>query len=101
MYVSAELAYGGDRFGELRARASAQGPWEQWTVVPLNSTDVALRSDANGKYVSAELHYPGDRYGTLRARADAIGPWEIFRIVPVALRRSTALRVTRDPGVDW
>lgn len=84
MYVSAELGYGGDRYGELRARAAAQGPWEQWTVEPLNATDVALRSNANGLYVSAELGYGGDRYATLRARAYAVGPWEVFRLVSLS-----------------
>jgi hypothetical protein len=83
LYVSAELAYGGDRYGELRARAYDQGSWEQWTVVPLNATDVALRSDANGLFVSAELAYGGDRYATLRARAYGVGAWEVFRLVPV------------------
>ncbi|WP_424887005.1 hypothetical protein [Streptomyces sp. XH2] len=30
--VSAELGYGGDTYGMLRARATAVGPWELFTA---------------------------------------------------------------------
>ncbi|WP_037599565.1 hypothetical protein [Streptacidiphilus rugosus] len=81
--VSAELGYTGDAYGELRARADAIGPWEQFTLCRNNRNGLySLRSSANGKYVSAELGYTGDNYGELRARADAIGPWEQFTLEP-------------------
>jgi hypothetical protein len=78
-YVSAELGYGGDSYGMLRARAGGVGPWEQYNLCRNTVTNTyAIRSAANGKYVSAELAYGGDNYGMLRARADGIGPWEQF-----------------------
>lgn len=76
-YVSAELGYTGDSYGELRARATVVGPWERFAVCP-NGRDWAIYSVANRHWVSAELGYPGAKYGMLRARAATIGPWERF-----------------------
>ncbi|MDH6127379.1 RICIN domain-containing protein [Kitasatospora sp. GP82] len=82
-YVSAELGYGGDQNGMLRARADGMGPWEQFNLCRNNKSNVySIRSAANGRYVSAELGHGGDQNGMLRARADAIGPWEQFTIEP-------------------
>ncbi len=82
-YVSAELGYGGDQYGMLRARAGAIGPWEQFNLCRNSATSTyAIRSAASGQYVSAELGYGGDQYGMLRARAGAIGPWEQFTFEP-------------------
>ncbi len=75
--VSAELGYGGNDYGMLRARATAIGPWEQFELC-IGSTFDTLRSLANNLYVSAELGYGGGDYAMLRARAAAIGPWEQF-----------------------
>jgi hypothetical protein len=82
LYVSAEISRTGDGYGTLRARASAIGSWEQYTVVGDCSTSAgcALQSKANGLYVSAEISRTGDGYGTLRARASAIGSWERYNI---------------------
>ncbi|MER7753775.1 hypothetical protein [Kitasatospora sp. NPDC097643] len=83
-YVSTELAYGGDSYGMLRARAGALGPWEQYNLCRNNRSGVySIRSAANGRWVSAELAYGGDQYGELRARADVLGPWEKFTVEPV------------------
>ncbi len=80
-YVSAELGYTGANYAMLRARATSQGPWEQWTLTPLANGNVALLSNANNLYVSAELGYTGSDYAELRARAWSIGPWEQFQLV--------------------
>jgi hypothetical protein len=71
-WVSAELGYGGGRYGMLRARADRIGPWETF------SGFAGFRSLANGKYVTAELGYTGSLDAMLRARADSYGPWERF-----------------------
>jgi len=76
--VSAELGYGGGDYAMLRARASAVGPWERYTVC-LGSSYDTITSQANGRLVSAELGYGGGDYAMLRARASAVGPWEKFR----------------------
>ena len=84
LYVSAELAYGGMYYGELRARATEIGPWELFDSyyllgVAITQPDVhAYRSQANGLFVSTELNYRDSNYGMLRARATEIGPWERF-----------------------
>ncbi len=54
--VSAELGYGGNDYGMLRARALA-----------------------NYEYVSAELGYGSGDYAMLRARSLDRGAWESFR----------------------
>ncbi|ARZ72115.1 hypothetical protein SMD11_6539 [Streptomyces albireticuli] len=77
--VSAELGYGGDSYGMLRARATAIGPWERFTVC-FNDWHWTIQSQANDRYVSAELGYGGDSYAMLRARATAVGPWERFSL---------------------
>ncbi|MFE3181890.1 hypothetical protein ACFXKR_13630 [Streptomyces violascens] len=77
--VSAELGYGGDSYAMLRARATAVGPWELFTVC-FNDWYWTVQSQANNLYVSAELGYSGDNNGMLRARATAIGPWERFSL---------------------
>jgi hypothetical protein len=71
-WVSAELGYGGVRYGMLRARASSIGPWETFNGA------LGLRNTRNWKYVSAELGYGGGLYAMLRARASSYGPWEHF-----------------------
>lgn len=80
--VSAELGaapYTGAYAGLLRARATAVGPWERFSMVCTGSGQFAIKA-YNGRYVSAELGYSTSdwRYGMLRARATAIGPWEKF-----------------------
>jgi hypothetical protein len=78
-YVSAEISNSGDDYGMLRARATAVGPWEQYTLLVSGSV-WAIRSDANGRYVSAEISRTGADYGMLRARATEIGPWEQYAL---------------------
>jgi hypothetical protein len=77
-FVSAELAWSGDRYATLRARATAVGPWERFIFQPDGRGNEVLRSLANNRLVSAEFGFAGDRYGTLRARATAVGDWERF-----------------------
>ncbi|WP_157253851.1 fascin domain-containing protein [Nonomuraea typhae] len=79
LLVSAELGYSGGDYAMLRARASAVGPWELYTVC-FGSTYDTITSQANGLLVAAELGYGGGDYAMLRARASAIGPWEQFWI---------------------
>jgi hypothetical protein len=71
-WVSAELGYGGGRYGMLRARADRIGPWETFNGA------LGLRNVTNWKWVSAELGYGGGLYAMLRARASSYGPWEKF-----------------------
>ena len=78
-YVSAELGYGGNLNGMLRARASLPGPWETFRICT-DGTAHWFNSQANGKYVSAELGRTGTDHGMLRARASSVGPWERFEI---------------------
>jgi hypothetical protein len=77
--VSAELGYTGANNGMLRARATAVGPWEVYTVC-FNGSATTIQSQANGRFVSAELGYSGANNGMLRARATVVGPWEKFSI---------------------
>ena len=80
-WVSAELGYGAPNTGELRARATVVGPWEQYDVC-FDSSDgtFQLFSLGNNSWVSAELGYGAPNTGELRARATAVGPWERFFI---------------------
>jgi hypothetical protein len=80
-WVSAELAYGAPHTGELRARATGVGPWEQYDLC-FDSSDGTFQLFARGNslWVSAELAYAAPNTGELRARATAIGPWERFFI---------------------
>lgn len=78
-YVSAEFGWSGDRYGMLRARATVEGPWEEYGLCNYGSGYV-IASLVNGNYVSTELGWSGDNYGMLRARATAIGPWEQYAI---------------------
>jgi hypothetical protein len=71
-WVSAELGYGGGRYGMLRARATSIGPWETFNA------GYGLRNITNWRWVTAELGYGGGLYGMLRARGDHYGPWEHF-----------------------
>jgi hypothetical protein len=82
-YVTAELGRTGVDYGMLRARATAVGPWEKFTITRWgpNPSMYTIRSQANGRYVSAELGYGGVRHGMLRARATSIGNWEKFFIL--------------------
>ncbi|WP_184731674.1 fascin domain-containing protein [Saccharopolyspora phatthalungensis] len=76
-YVSAELNWGGNGYGTLRARADRVDAWERFTICQ-NGLASTIRSEANGKYVSAELNWSGNGNGTLRARADRVDAWEQF-----------------------
>jgi hypothetical protein len=80
-FVSAELAYGAPHTGELRARATAVGPWEKYDLC-FDSSDGTFQLFAlgNSRWVSAELGYAAPNTGELRARATAVGPWERFFI---------------------
>jgi hypothetical protein len=78
-YVSVELD---DRAfpGMLRARASAIGPWERFTMCVDGLNYFTLRSLANGMYVSVEHDYSGRYQHMLRARTAPanLGGWEKF-----------------------
>jgi hypothetical protein len=90
-FTSAELGYGGNEYGVLRARSSAVGQWENYTLggVP-GSPYWALTAGANGQYVSAELGYSGGYYGMLRGRADLIGDWEQFNLYRITTGGTTS-----------
>jgi hypothetical protein len=75
--VSAELGWGGNSYGLLRARATAVGAWERFEVC-FNGSNSTIRSLANNRYVSAELGWGGNSYGLLRARATVVAAWERF-----------------------
>lgn len=79
-YVSAEVGWGGPRYGTLRARAFRADVWERFQLCYFAGT-YALKSQANGLYVSAELGWSGEAYGTLRARASQVQAWERFYII--------------------
>ena len=80
-FVSAELGYGGNDYGMLRARATGVGAWESFSLLGDCSRQCALQSDANGKFVSAELGYQGYAWGEIRARSGSAQGWEQFRFV--------------------
>ena len=79
-WVSAELAYWGDGYAMLRARASSFGPWEEYSLYCTGSGATVIKSNANNDYVSTELGYGGSSYAMLRARAAQVGPWEQYSI---------------------
>jgi hypothetical protein len=79
--TSAELGYDPSdyRYGMLRARATSEGPWEEFFVC-FNGSQSTIQSLDTGMYVSAELGYDtsDSRWGMLRARASSAGPWEQY-----------------------
>jgi hypothetical protein len=78
-YVSTELGYSGGSYAMLRARATAFGPWETYSVCrDQNNGITTIKSAVNLLFVSAELGYSGSNYGMLRARASSQGPWETW-----------------------
>ncbi|HEV2377261.1 MAG TPA: hypothetical protein VGS19_34495 [Streptosporangiaceae bacterium] len=81
-YVSAELGYTGGNYGELRARATTQGPWETWDELSLPNGDVAFRSVANGLYVTVndQVATTDPSYGELTASSPTIGPRQAFQV---------------------
>ena len=83
--VSAELGYGGNQYGMLRARASSIGSWECFDIYSVLDGNVwreTIRSQANGRLAAAEFGAAGtgSDNGVLRARSNAQGPWELFII---------------------
>ena len=78
-FVSTEIGYSGSQYGMLRARASAVGPWEKYTICIDNTTSiVTIQAQANGLFVSTEIGYLNSSYAMLRARASVVGPWEQY-----------------------
>lgn len=75
-YASAELGYGGNLKGMLRARASSPGPWETFRICSDGSAHW-FNSQVNGRYVTAELGSTGVDYGMLRARGRPSGPGSV------------------------
>jgi len=88
MYLSAELGYGGNLYGALRARSSSIGPWERFelcqrteVIMGAPSYISTLQSLANGKFVSADWNLSGSQRGILRAGwATTAQGWEFFQI---------------------
>lgn len=92
MFASAEVGWsgsGGSSYGVVRARASAPGPYENFSLdyvhdrnpnAPAN--EVNLYSAAANNYVSAEFGWSGLDRGILHARSGSTtpGPWETFYI---------------------
>lgn len=64
----------------LIANRAAIGPWEQFDLVAVGSSQYALRAHADNRFVCA------DRAGAapLIANRTAVGPWETFTLVPQA-----------------
>jgi hypothetical protein len=60
----------------LIANRDAIGPWETFTLVPLNNS-IALRSEANGRYVCSETNGAD----SLIANRAAVRIWETFQII--------------------
>ncbi len=93
-FVSAEIGYPASSTGMLRARATAIGPWEKYTVILNNDGSISLRAQANGALVSAELGFSEPWHALLRARATEVGPWERFAVAPLANGVTFGLRST-------
>ncbi|MGC3861280.1 fascin domain-containing protein [Micromonospora chersina] len=74
-FVSANLTSPPDY--PLLARASNQGSWENFLLVPHNG-QYAIWSYAASRYVTANVSGTGN--GALQAKASAIGSWELFTI---------------------
>jgi hypothetical protein len=72
LYVSADLGVSSD--APLRARSSAVGGWEQFTIQAV-SGGYAFKANANGKFVQANLGLATD---DLQARATTPNSWETF-----------------------
>ena len=66
-----------DTTGVVKADAEVVGPWEVFTVEPLDGDEAALKT-AHGTYLTAAREDP-ER--TPEARATSIGPWEAWRVV--------------------
>jgi hypothetical protein len=79
LFVSAELSYDGPDYAMLRARATAIGRWERFSVCRDRTNGLTtIASEANGRLVTAEPASGGDRTGMLRARGIVAGPWQYF-----------------------
>jgi hypothetical protein len=101
LFVSAELGFGGDSYGRLRARAALVGSWELFQFcVDSPSGRWSIQSAANGRWVSTELGWGGAMYGELRARASAIGPWEQYNL-PLHEIQSTANGLFVSTELGW
>jgi hypothetical protein len=72
--VTAESAGG----APLIANRTAIGPWEQFDLLLLGGTAVALLAHANGAFVCAE----NAGASSLIANRGAIGSWETFTLIP-------------------
>lgn len=77
----------------LIANRTVVGPWEQFDLIAVSSSQFALRAHADNRFVCA------DRAGAaaLIANRTAVGPWETFTLVPqadgtVALRAAANAR---------
>ena len=80
-WVSAEFGYGGDKNGELRARALSVHEWEKFRFCgAVGSNVVAIDAFGSNRWVSAELAYGAGNNAMLRARATQLGPWEVFSL---------------------
>ncbi|MGW3856102.1 fascin domain-containing protein [Micromonospora arida] len=74
-FVSANLSSPPDY--PLQARASSQGSWENFLLVPYNG-QYAIWSYAASRYVTANISGTGN--GALQAKATSVGAWELFTI---------------------
>lgn len=65
-------------YDPLIANRALAGYWEQFDVITVNATQIALRAHANNRFVCADQ--AGD--APLIANRDVIGKWETFTLVP-------------------
>lgn len=79
LFVAAEAEYTGSVFGMLRARSSSVGPWEKFSLCPMDGY-YTLFSYGTGSYVSAEKNYTGADAGMLRARSASVKSFEKFEV---------------------
>ena len=95
-WVTAESGGG----APLIANRTAIGPWEQFDLILLGGTAVALLAHANGAFVCAD----NGGASSLIANRGAVGAWETFTLVPnadgtIALRSAANSRlVTAEAG---
>jgi len=62
----------------LVANRSSIGQWEQFDLILVGGTSVALRARANGAFVCAD----NAGSSSLIANRGAVGPWESFTLIP-------------------
>jgi hypothetical protein len=93
LWVTPELGYTGDYYGELRATASAiGGPLQQYTFCYNSGGFWTFFNDANNDLVSTEIDDPGIYNGMLNARATSVGSWEKYNLYCYGTARNLVIQ---------